>query len=191
MAKTNKVIRSFNAGELSPKMNSRTDQAKYESGAKTMENFFPLIYGGATQRPGLEYIATQKDVSAKARSIDFEHSVDDTYNLVFENQLIRIFKDGDRVMNASINVSNVDTTGSTEVTVTTSTDHGYSTGDTVRFDGVTGTVEVNYNGNHATEWVITVVDETSFTLDGTDGDDFQSVPVSNTDHPLHFLRAGG
>ena len=46
-----------------------------------------------------------------------------------------------------------------------------STGDVGRFADVTGTTEVNYNGNDATEWAITVVTATTFSLDGTDGDD--------------------
>ena len=180
MAKVSKITRSFNSGELSPLMDARSDQAKYDAGAKTMENYYPLIYGAAKRRPGLEYIATQKDVDSKARSIDFEHSVDDTYNLVFENQVIRIFKDGDRVMNSDVDVGGLDNTGSTEVTITTDTDHGYSDGDTVRFDSVGGTTEVNYNGNHATEWIITVTGATTFTLDSTDGDNFTNYTSGGT-----------
>ena len=94
MAKVNKVIQSFNAGELSALMDSRIDQAKYVAGCRTLENFFPLIYGGAQRRPGTEFIAAQKSNSAKGRVVAFEHSVDDTYILLFENQVIRFFKDG-------------------------------------------------------------------------------------------------
>ncbi|HEB26507.1 MAG TPA: hypothetical protein ENI05_01850, partial [Porticoccus sp.] len=97
LAKVPKVTRSFNAGELSPLMDSRTDQAKYDSGAKTMENFIPLIYGAAERRPGTEYIATQKSSSAKGRLVAFEHSVDDTYILLFENQVLRFFKSGAQI----------------------------------------------------------------------------------------------
>ncbi len=97
MAKVPKITRSFNAGELSPLMDSRSDQQKYEAGAKTMENFIPLIYGAAERRPGTEFIATQKSSSAKGRLVAFEHSVDDTYILLFENQVIRFFRDGAQV----------------------------------------------------------------------------------------------
>ncbi len=96
MAKLTKITRAFNAGELSPDLDSRTDQAKYESGCKTLENFIPLIYGGVQRRPGLEFIAAAKDSTAanKSRLVSFEHSVDDVYVLEFANQVIRIFKDG-------------------------------------------------------------------------------------------------
>jgi hypothetical protein len=95
MAKVHKITRSVNAGELSPLMNSRDDQQKYDAGAKTMENFIPLIYGGAERRPGLEYIANAKNNDSKSRLVPFEHSVDDTYVLEFSNQSIRFFTDGD------------------------------------------------------------------------------------------------
>ena len=97
MAKLSKIVRSFNAGELSRRMDSRSDQQKYDAGAKTMENFIPLIYGAAERRPGTEYIATQKSSSAKGRLVAFEHSVDDTYVLLFENQALRFFKNGAQV----------------------------------------------------------------------------------------------
>jgi hypothetical protein len=95
--KVNKIVQSFNAGELSPLMDSRIDQDKYKFGCRTMENFYPLIYGGAKRRPGTEYIATQKSSAAKGRVVAFEHSVDDTYMLCFENQVLRFYKSGDRV----------------------------------------------------------------------------------------------
>jgi hypothetical protein len=172
MPKLTKITRSFNAGELSPLMDSRSDQQKYEAGCKTCENMYTLIFGGAKLRPGLEYIATQKVNSAKGLSVEFEHSVDDTYIIVFENQNIRFFTSGDRVMNDSVNVNDITTPSAAVLVVTTAAAHQMSTGDVVRFTDVVGTTELNYNGNDATEWTITVVTATTFSLDGTDGDDF-------------------
>ncbi len=60
MAKTNKIIQSLNAGELSPLMDMRIDQQKYQMGCRKMENFYPLIYGGAERRPGTYYVARAK-----------------------------------------------------------------------------------------------------------------------------------
>ncbi len=100
MAKLTKITRSFNAGELDERMDARSDQQKYEAGAKTMENFIPLIYGGAQCRPGLEFIAAAKDSTEanKSRLVGFEHSVDDTYILEFSNQSIRFFTDDTPVL---------------------------------------------------------------------------------------------
>ena len=99
MAKLTSIKRSFNAGELDERMDSRSDQQKYAAGCKTMENFIPQIYGGAERRTGLERIAAAKSSTAadKSNLIEFEHSVDDTYVSEFYNQGIRFFKDGARV----------------------------------------------------------------------------------------------
>lgn len=50
---------SFNAGELSPLMDARVDEAKYGFSCRIMENFIPKIYGGAFRRPGTMYLASQ------------------------------------------------------------------------------------------------------------------------------------
>lgn len=94
MPKVNHLIVSFNAGELSGKMDSRIKQEKYAFGCRTLENFISLIYGGAERRSGLQYIATQNDSSAKGRIVGFEHSVDDVYALLFENQRLQFFTGG-------------------------------------------------------------------------------------------------
>ena len=60
MVKQTKIIQSLNAGELSPLMDFRIDQAKYQAGCRTMENFYPLIFGGAERRPGTIYIGKAK-----------------------------------------------------------------------------------------------------------------------------------
>lgn len=97
MAKVSKITQSLNSGELSPLMRSRSDQQKYASGCKTMENAIPLIYGGAQKRPGLEYISAAASNSDKSKLVSFEHSVDDTYILEFGNQTIRMFKSGSAI----------------------------------------------------------------------------------------------
>lgn len=91
----------MNAGELSPLLDGRNDQEKYNMGCRIMENAFPLIYGGAERRPGTEFIASQKVQSAIARLVGFEYSVDDTYMLCFEDQVIRLFKNGLPVVTGS------------------------------------------------------------------------------------------
>ncbi|MCK5017541.1 MAG: hypothetical protein KAS32_10780 [Candidatus Peribacteraceae bacterium] len=179
MAKVSKIKQSLNAGELSPLMDARVDQAKYEAGCRTLENFVPLIYGGVKRRPGTEYIATQKNTTAAARLVGFERSVDNVYVLSFENQIIRIFKSGDRVMNTSVSIVGVTLPSGSEVSVEV-TAHGFLTGDTVRFDSVGGTTEIEFNGNHSTEYQITRTDANNFTLDGTDGDNFTTYTSGGT-----------
>jgi hypothetical protein len=100
MAKTNKIIQSLNAGELSPLMDMRIDQQKYQMGCRTMENFYPLIYGGAERRPGTYYVGGAKSNSVKCRLVDFIYSVDIAYVLEFGNQYIRFYVNGGRFVGA-------------------------------------------------------------------------------------------
>ncbi len=91
MPRTNKIILSLNAGELSPLMDMRTDQNKYQAGCRTMENFFPLIHGGAERRPGT-YFANEVKGSGVARAVSFEYNVEQAYILEFGNQYIRFYR---------------------------------------------------------------------------------------------------
>ena len=174
MAKVSKVIQSFNAGELSPLMANRIDQVKYDSGCQVLENMFPLIYGAAKRRPGTEFIARQHTAGSKGRNISFERSVTNTYTLSFENKRIRVFKGdadgttlGDRIYETAIDIDGITLSSGNPVSISTDGSHGYEDGDTVKFQDVDGTVELNGN-----EYVVTRVDTDDFTLDGTDGDDF-------------------
>lgn len=54
---------SFNAGELSPLMDARVDEAKHSFSCRIMENFLPKIYGGAFRRPGTMYLGTLPTVA--------------------------------------------------------------------------------------------------------------------------------
>jgi len=59
------------------------------------------------------------------------------------------------------------------------TDHGFSTGDLVRFYDVVGAWQLNYAGLN-TEFYITKVDDDNFLLDGTDGANFNAWDGSGT-----------
>jgi len=65
-------------------------------GCRTMENFYPLIYGGAERRPGTYFVGEAKDSSAKIRLVDFVYSVDQAYILEFGNQYIRFYANSGR-----------------------------------------------------------------------------------------------
>ncbi|MHC4605246.1 MAG: phage tail protein, partial [Planctomycetota bacterium] len=160
MPKTHSIKQSFNAGELSPLMDSRIDQAKYVAGCRILENFIPLIYGGVERRPGTEYIATQKSSAAVGRAVAFEHSVDDTYILLFENQLIRVFRSGARVTGTATNITAfADYSGTVAGTVkVTSASHGLITGDMTLQAGTT-----SYNGDFS----VTKIDANNYYITDT------------------------
>ena len=53
---------NFNGGEFSPKIDVRSDTEKYASGCRTLENMWPLVFGGAERRTGTEFISTRSDL---------------------------------------------------------------------------------------------------------------------------------
>ena len=87
------AINSFNAGELSPRLEGRTDIAKYYSGCRIMENFLPKTYGGVTKRPGTKYIADAN--STKVRLVSFEFSTEDAYVIEMGSGYMRFFRNND------------------------------------------------------------------------------------------------
>ena len=98
MPRTTLALTSFVSGEFGNKLTGRTDFEKYQSAAKTMENFLVHPQGAATRRVGTQFIAEVKDSSKKTRLIPFEFSTTQTYILEFGNQYIRFFKDKGQIL---------------------------------------------------------------------------------------------
>ena len=92
------IINSFNAGELSPYMEGRSDLAKYYSGCRLLENMYALPYGPAARMPGTYFVAELKDSSKKARLVSFQHSTEQAYILEFGDQYIRFCKDRGQII---------------------------------------------------------------------------------------------
>lgn len=96
-----KLLLSFNAGELSPLLDSRTDLQKYSTGCQQLENFLILPYGGALRRPGTEYLGTAKFPNRAARMIPFNFSTTTNFQLEFGHEYIRFWSNGVQVQKAS------------------------------------------------------------------------------------------
>lgn len=87
-------IVSFNAGELSPQIDARSDVAKYGSGCRILENMIPRIYGSAERRPGTKYIDDVNDHAVKSKLVEFEFSNTVAYVIEFSDLLNRFFTNG-------------------------------------------------------------------------------------------------
>lgn len=97
----NVPILSFNAGELSPQIDARSDVEKYGSGCRHLENMIPRIYGGAERRPGTYYIASSYGTSQMVRMIPFIYSSTIAYDLEFGDKYIRAFYNGTVIVTIS------------------------------------------------------------------------------------------
>ena len=94
MAKAAAALTNFTAGELSPRLEGRTDVNKYFNGCATLENMVVHPHGGAARRPGSIFVTEVKSSSAAVRLISFEFNVEQTYVLEFGNNYFRIMRDG-------------------------------------------------------------------------------------------------
>lgn len=95
------LIPSFNAGELSPRLESRPDLEKYGSGCRTLENFLIMPYGGVNRRPGLKYIGAAKYSNKTARLIGFNFSATTNFVLEVGDLYVRFWSNGAQVQVAS------------------------------------------------------------------------------------------
>lgn len=131
---------SFTAGEISPRLFSRSDIAEYQKGLETATNCLPLPHGGVKRRNGFQYIAEVKDSSSAVRLVRYQLSRTFTYILEFGNQYIRFFTDSGQIVEAAKTITGITQANPGFLTVTS---HGFSTGQQVYITGVQGMTEIN------------------------------------------------
>ncbi len=79
---------AFTAGELSPLLLGRVDLARYMSGCKTLSNMLVHPQGGASKRPGFEYVA---ELPGEAHLLPFIFNNEQSYVLAFTDYELRIY----------------------------------------------------------------------------------------------------
>jgi len=85
-------ITSFTTGQVSPRLEARSDFIKYNSSCRTVENMIVRVEGPVSRRPGTAYIADTNDSTSEARLIPFEYSTDDSYILSLEDGSMGFFR---------------------------------------------------------------------------------------------------
>ncbi len=91
MPKVRTVFSNFTAGEVSPRTVGRMDLSKFYNSCEKLENFYAYLQGGATRRPGTQYIATAMGPS---RLIKFEFSATNVYVLELGHKRMRFYRNG-------------------------------------------------------------------------------------------------
>lgn len=94
------LIPSFNAGELSPRLESRPDLEKYASACRTLENFIIMPYGGVNRRPGFQYIGAARYADKACRLIGFNFSTTTNFILELGDLYVRFWSNGVQVESA-------------------------------------------------------------------------------------------
>ena len=172
MAKASPAFHNFTAGELSPRLEGRTDVSKYFNGCATLSNFIVHPHGGASRRSGTIFVTEVKDSSQETRLIPFEFSITQNYILEFGNTYFRIIKDGGVVI-ASTKTATAMTKANP--VVVTSNAHGFSDGDSVKITNVVGMTEVNNK-----EYVVANKTTNTFELSGVDGTSYTTYASGGT-----------
>ena len=159
-------VPSFTAGELSPRMEGRTDFAKYFNGCTILENFVVLPHGPVTRRPGTYHVSQVKTSANSTRLIPFEFSTTQTYMLEFGNLYIRFFKDNGQITEGDKTITGI---AQADPAVVTSSSHGYSNGDFVIISAVVGMTQVN-----GKTFKVAGVTTNTFELQDVDGNNINS-----------------
>jgi len=166
MARVAVELTNFTGGELSPRLDGRTDLTKYTSGCATLENLIVYPHGAAARRPGTTFVAEVANSANKTRLIPFEFSTTQTYMLEFSNLKMRVFKDSGAVLEGDKTISAIT---KANPAVVTANSHGYSNGDEVVITAVAGMTEVN-----GKRFLVADKTTNTFELQDKDGTDINS-----------------
>lgn len=89
-----KHVLSFDAGELSPWLDGRTDLAKYPAGCRKLENFIVHPQGGISKRPGMEYCGQLYAGATDGRLVEFALQGSASEILVLGGGKMKVFAAG-------------------------------------------------------------------------------------------------
>lgn len=140
------IQKSFAGGEFSPFLYARTDIAKYQTALRTCRNFYVMRHGGATNRPGSQFVCEVKDSSKAVRLIPFIFSQSQTYTLEFGNLYMRVIKNGEQVRLTAQNITGI--TNANPAVLTYSGADTYANGNEVYISGLTGELGKNLNNRN-------------------------------------------
>jgi hypothetical protein len=97
------ILYMFNAGELSPTLDGRTDHEKYFAGCRRLENFLVHPHGPAYRRSGFRFIREVKDSSKPVRLIPFDYNGEEDQSYIIEvgDEYMRFYKDGGIILDGN------------------------------------------------------------------------------------------
>jgi hypothetical protein len=131
---------NFSKGEIAEELIARVDVQSYSSAVKQARNVLILKYGGLTKRPGTRLVGEALDASAPVRLIPFQFSLTQAYALELGQGYMRPAAQGGLVLETGLKITAITKAANAQITAAY---HGYSVGDQVYFQGITGMVQIN------------------------------------------------
>lgn len=159
MARASFQQTSFRGGEWSQFSQGRSDLDAYFTALNKCLNFLPLDEGALSRRSGLQFLATAK-TNDHVRMHPLLNSLG-SFMVELTTETARFFSAGALELDPAKTVTSI--SGATPAKVTTSTNHGWSSGDTVVFLPTGGTPAQLKNLINQ-QFQITVTSMTEFTL---------------------------
>ena len=98
MPTTRTFSKAFSAGEISPEMFGRIDDAKYQQGSATMRNFIAKPQGPAQNRPGFKFVKEVKDSTKSTRLLSFTFNTVQTMVIEMGNEYFRFHTQGQTLL---------------------------------------------------------------------------------------------
>lgn len=92
MPQYNYLKNNFTSGQISRRLDVRSDLLRHKNGCTALENMVVMPHGGARSRPGTKFLVEVKDSSKITRLIDFQSSVEDSYIVEMGDQYFRFIK---------------------------------------------------------------------------------------------------
>lgn len=123
---------SLTGGEVSPSLYARVDLGRFKTGAKMLRNWVVQRFGGIQNRAGFEFSGMQRYNTRAGVLIPFEFNTEQTYMLLFEDQNMRVIRDGELARETQQSITSIT---QANPGVVTKTSHGYSDGDTIVHTG--------------------------------------------------------
>ena len=167
MARAAAAFSNFTAGELSPRLDGRTDLKKYFNGCKELTNMIVHPHGSAARRPGTKFAMDTKFMDEPSRLIPFEFNTEQAYIIEMGNNYMRFYKDNAIIVESS-------STPITAITkanpgVVTANGHNLSNGDYVVLGSVAGMSQINN-----VQFKVANKTTNTFELNTLDGDNFDT-----------------
>lgn len=174
--KVTPVISDFTRGELSPRMEGRSDSPVFFQGVSELQNFIVLPQGGVEKRPGTKYFTTAKYPAKQSRLIPFVINEDLRFVLELYDGGIRAIK------NDAGTLTILDTQYVITLDVAPAVD--WAVGATLT-GGTSGTTAIILQKNSSTEYAISEPSG-SFTLDeNLTADDVTGTPRTASQGAAH------
>lgn len=106
MSRANPIKTSFNAGEISPRLDGRIDFQKYGNGCKAVERFLLTVEGAAIRSAGTRYVAEVKDSSDQTWLARFQFNVSQKFIIEIGDQYMRFYADRGQLLTGSVTAWN-------------------------------------------------------------------------------------